>query len=86
MEYPKDDSSPIARDLRGGRRIRWDAVWARKKGKKGVEDDGGVAVSPDHLVIGIGSSTSEFGESPGADWRRGVTTISTPWRGFWIRQ
>ncbi len=26
MEYPKDDSSPHCRDLRGGRSFRWDAV------------------------------------------------------------
>ena len=28
----------------------------RKKGRKGVEDDGGVIVPPDHLVAGVGSS------------------------------
>ncbi|SRR5258706_11278542 len=41
MEYPKDDPSPIARDLREGRSSLLDAVpcgseeaWERKKGRK----------------------------------------------------
>ena len=68
MGYPKDDSSPVARDVRGGRSFRWDAVpcgsneaWGRKMRKKGVEDDGGVTVAPDHLVAGGGSRTFLFG-------------------------
>src|SRR5258706_3448265 len=75
MEHPQDDSSPIARDLQGGRSPLWDVVpcgskEAResKKRKKGVENDGSVIVPPEHFVVGSGSSTSSFGGPPGGDW------------------
>ena len=37
----------------------------RMKGKKGIEDDGGMTVPPDHLVTGAGSSTFAFGGPSG---------------------
>ena len=50
----KTTQAPLAEVPAG---IQYPAVPKKeRRGRKGVEDDGGVIVPPDHLVAGVGSS------------------------------
>ena len=55
------------------------------KGKKGVEDDGGMTVPHDHLVAAAGSSTFSFGGPPGgfAKYHLSVSSSYVP-MGLWF--